>query len=188
MAVHVPLSLEAQAEARLLMFSHMNLLSPAIGDPISVPTQDMLIGLYVLTIGNRRGICRNRYNPWNRRKYKNERIDDNNHQYKKQKEPFFCNSYDAIGAYRQKKLNLDSPFWLRWRLDQRIIASREVPSEIHYESGGTCQEIYEHSFLVRSVKKEILCIYIRTTIGHISLFREIEEALQGFCRACSYGH
>nr|QFQ49386.1 RNA polymerase beta' subunit [Phyllagathis gymnantha] len=188
MAVHVPLSLEAQAEARLLMFSHMNLLSPAIGDPISVPTQDMLIGLYVLTIGNRRGICRNRYNPWNRRKYKNERINDNNHQSKNQKEPFFCNSYDAIGAYRQKRLNLDSPFWLRWRIDQRIIASREGPIEIHYESGGTCQEIYEHSFLVRSVKKEILCIYIRTTIGHISLFREIEEALQGFCRACSYGH
>nr|YP_010550708.1 RNA polymerase beta' subunit [Sonerila obliqua]UTM92853.1 RNA polymerase beta' subunit [Sonerila obliqua] len=188
MAVHVPLSLEAQAEAHLLMFSHMNLLSPAIGDPISVPTQDMLIGLYVLTIGNCRGICRNRYNPWNRRKYQNERINDNNHQSKKQKEPFFCNSYDAIGAYRQKRLNLDSPFWLRWRIDQRIIASREGPIEIHYESGGTCQEIYEHSFLVRSVKKEILCIYIRTTIGHISLFREIEEALQGFCRACSYGH
>ncbi|GMN33178.1 hypothetical protein TIFTF001_041846, partial [Ficus carica] len=59
MAVHVPLSLEAQAEARLLMFSHTNLLSPAIGDPISVPTQDMLIGLYVLTSGNRRGICAN---------------------------------------------------------------------------------------------------------------------------------
>nr|YP_010552662.1 RNA polymerase beta' subunit [Phyllagathis tuberosa]YP_010552663.1 RNA polymerase beta' subunit [Phyllagathis tuberosa]UTM96043.1 RNA polymerase beta' subunit [Phyllagathis tuberosa]UTM96044.1 RNA polymerase beta' subunit [Phyllagathis tuberosa] len=188
MAVHVPLSLEAQAEAHLLMFSHMNLLSPAIGDPISVPTQDMLIGLYVLTIGNRRGICRNRYNPWNRRKYQNERINDNNHQSKKQKEPFFCNSYDAIGAYRQKRLNLDSPFWLRWRIDQRIIASREGPIEIHYESGGTCQEIYEHSFVVRSVKKEILCIYIRTTIGHISLFREIEEALQGFCRACSYDH
>nr|QFQ46950.1 RNA polymerase beta' subunit [Dalenia magnibracteata]QFQ47370.1 RNA polymerase beta' subunit [Macrolenes pachygyna] len=188
MAVHVPLSLEAQAEAHLLMFSHMNLLSPAIGDPISVPTQDMLIGLYVLTIGNRRGICRNRYNPWNRRKYQNERINDNNYQSTKQKEPLFCNSYDAIGAYRQKRLNLNSPFWLRWRLDQRIIASREGPIEIHYESGGTCQEIYEHSFLVRSVKKEILCIYIRTTIGPISLFREIEEALQGFCRACSYGH
>ena len=60
MAVHLPLSLEAQAEARLLMFSHMNLLSPAIGDPICVPTQDMLIGLYVLTIGKRRGICANR--------------------------------------------------------------------------------------------------------------------------------
>ncbi|KAG5512812.1 hypothetical protein RHGRI_038773 [Rhododendron griersonianum] len=54
MAVHVPLSLEAQAEARLLMFSNMNLLSPAIGDPICVPTQDMLMGLYILTSGNRR--------------------------------------------------------------------------------------------------------------------------------------
>ncbi|GKE36913.1 RNA polymerase beta' subunit, partial [Tanacetum coccineum] len=52
MAVHVPLSLEAQAEARLLMFSHMNLLSPTIGDPISAPTQDMLSGLYFLTSGN----------------------------------------------------------------------------------------------------------------------------------------
>nr|KJB64977.1 hypothetical protein B456_010G074300 [Gossypium raimondii] len=49
--------------ACLLMFSHMNLLSPTIGDPISVPTQDMLIGLYVLMSGNRRGICANRYNP-----------------------------------------------------------------------------------------------------------------------------
>ncbi|KAI3723590.1 hypothetical protein L2E82_35303 [Cichorium intybus] len=47
MAVHVPLSLEAQAEAHLLMFSHMNLLSPTIGDPISAPTQDMLSGLYI---------------------------------------------------------------------------------------------------------------------------------------------
>nr|KYP36768.1 DNA-directed RNA polymerase subunit beta' [Cajanus cajan] len=119
MAVHVPLSLEAQAEARLLMFSHMNLLSPAIGDPISVPTQDMLIGLYVLTSGNRG-------------------------------ELFFCNSYDAIGAYRQKRINFDSPLWLR-------------------------------------IKKEMRCIYIRTTVGHISFYREIEEAIQGFCRAYSYG-
>jgi DNA-directed RNA polymerase beta' subunit len=62
MAAHLPLSLEAQAEARLLMFSHMNLLSPTIGDPICVPTQDMLIGLYVLTIGNHQGFCANRYN------------------------------------------------------------------------------------------------------------------------------
>ncbi|KAK8479786.1 hypothetical protein V6N11_018560 [Hibiscus sabdariffa] len=96
MAVHVPLSLEAQAEARLLMFSHMNLLSPAIGDPISVSTQDMLIGLYVLTSGNRRGICTN----------------------------------------RKKRINLDSPLWLRWRLDQCVIASREAPIEVHYESLG----------------------------------------------------
>nr|AXU40393.1 RNA polymerase beta [Gomphogyne cissiformis var. villosa]AXU40567.1 RNA polymerase beta [Gomphogyne cissiformis var. cissiformis] len=185
MAVHVPLSLEAQAEARLLMFSHMNLLSSAIGDPVSVPTQDMLIGLYVLTSGNRRGICANRYNPSNRKNKKNEKIDNNNYKYTK--EPFFCNSYDAIGAYRQKRINLDSPLWLRWRLDQRVIASREAPIEVHYESLGNHHEIYGYYLIVKSKKKEILCIYIRTTVGHISLYREIEEAIQGFCRACSYG-
>nr|QWY85933.1 RNA polymerase beta' subunit [Gilbertiodendron brachystegioides] len=185
MAVHVPLSLEAQAEARLLMFSHMNLLSPAIGDPISVPTQDILIGLYILTSGNRRGICANRYNPCNRINYQNERINDN--KYTKEKETFFCNSYDAIGAYRQKRINLDSPLWLRWRLDQRVISSREAPIEVHYESLGTYHEIYGHYLIVRSIKKEIRCIYIRTTVGHISFYREIEEAIQGFCRAYSYG-
>nr|YP_010543321.1 RNA polymerase beta' subunit [Erythranthe dentiloba]UYG21049.1 RNA polymerase beta' subunit [Erythranthe dentiloba] len=182
MAVHVPLSLEAQAEARLLMFSHMNLLSPAIGDPISLPTQDMLIGLYVLTSGNRRGICVNRYNPRNRRNYQNKRNDNN----KYTKEPFFSNSYDAIGAYRQKRINLDSPLWLRWRLDQRVIASRETPIEVHYESLGTYYEIYGYYLLVRSIKKEVLFIYIRTTVGHIYLYREIEEAIQGFSQACSY--
>nr|YP_009826372.1 RNA polymerase beta' subunit [Barleria prionitis]QID90552.1 RNA polymerase beta' subunit [Barleria prionitis] len=185
MAVHVPLSLEAQAEARLLMFSHMNLLSPAIGDPISVPTQDMLIGLYVLTSGNRRGICVNRYNPRNRRNYQNKRSDNNNHV--SMKEPFFSNSYDAIGAYRQKRINLDSPLWLRWRLDQRLIASRETPIEVHYQSLGTYYEIYGHYLIVRSIKKEILFIYIRTTVGYISLYREIEEAIHGFSHACSYG-
>nr|YP_010472574.1 RNA polymerase beta' subunit [Hymenaea courbaril]UVH65696.1 RNA polymerase beta' subunit [Hymenaea courbaril] len=185
MAVHVPLSLEAQAEARLLMFSHMNLLSPAIGDPISVPTQDILIGLYILTSGNQRGICANRYNPCNRINYQNERIYDN--KYTKEKEAFFCNSYDAIGAYRQKRINLDSPLWLRWRLDQRVISSREAPIEVHYESFGTYHEIYGHYLIVRSIKKEIRCIYIRTTVGHISFYREIEEAIQGFCRAYSYG-
>nr|YP_009734963.1 RNA polymerase beta [Primula obconica]APY18677.1 RNA polymerase beta [Primula obconica] len=186
MAVHVPLSLEAQAEARLLMFSHINLLSPAIGDPISVPTQDMLMGLYILTSGTRQGISVNRYNPYNCRNSKTERIYDNNWKYTKEKEPLFYNSYEAIGAYRQKRIHLDSPLWLRWRLDQRIICSREAPVEVHYESLGTYYEIYGHYLIVRSIKKEILYTYIRTTVGHISLYREIEEAIQGFCQACSY--
>jgi len=50
MAVHVPLSAEAQAEARLLMLSANNILSPAQGRPIAVPTQDMVIGCYYLTL------------------------------------------------------------------------------------------------------------------------------------------
>ncbi len=49
MAVHVPLSLEAQVEARTLMMSTNNLLSPANGDPIIVPSQDVVLGLYYIT-------------------------------------------------------------------------------------------------------------------------------------------
>ena len=50
MAVHVPLSLEAQLEARVLMMSTNNILSPANGRPIIVPSQDMVLGLYYLTL------------------------------------------------------------------------------------------------------------------------------------------
>ncbi|MCW5827769.1 MAG: DNA-directed RNA polymerase subunit beta' [Deltaproteobacteria bacterium] len=49
MAVHVPLSIEAQIEARVLMMSTNNILSPASGKPIIVPTQDIVLGLYYLT-------------------------------------------------------------------------------------------------------------------------------------------
>ncbi|HYA32222.1 MAG TPA: DNA-directed RNA polymerase subunit beta', partial [Thermodesulfovibrionales bacterium] len=49
MAVHVPLSIEAQVEARVLMMSVNNILSPANGKPIVVPTQDMVLGIYFLT-------------------------------------------------------------------------------------------------------------------------------------------
>ncbi len=50
MAVHLPLSAEAQAEARILMLSTNNILSPAHGRPIAVPSQDMIIGAYYLTL------------------------------------------------------------------------------------------------------------------------------------------
>jgi DNA-directed RNA polymerase subunit beta' len=49
MAVHVPLSLEAQIEARVLMMSTNNILSPAFGKPVIVPTQDIVLGLYYIT-------------------------------------------------------------------------------------------------------------------------------------------
>jgi DNA-directed RNA polymerase subunit beta' len=63
MAVHVPLSLEAQLEARVLMMSTNNILSPANGKPIIVPSQDIVLGLYYLTIESEgetgEGLCFN---------------------------------------------------------------------------------------------------------------------------------
>ena len=64
MAVHVPLSIEAQLEARALMMSTNNILSPANGEPIIVPSQDVVLGLYYMTReshqceGRGHGVCR----------------------------------------------------------------------------------------------------------------------------------
>ncbi|CAL5180713.1 unnamed protein product [Lathyrus oleraceus] len=110
-----------------------------------------------------------------------------NLKYMKKKEPFFCNSYDAIGAYRQKRINFDSPFWLRWRIDQCICLQEKFLSKFTMNLLVPYYEIYGDYLVIISIKKQIRCIYIRTTIGHISFYREIEEAIQGFSRAYSYG-
>ena len=52
MAVHVPLSIEAQAEARMLMLATNNILAPATGKPIIAASQDMVLGMYYLTLIN----------------------------------------------------------------------------------------------------------------------------------------
>ena len=59
MAVHVPLSLESQLEARVLMMSTNNILSPANGKPIIVPSQDMILGLYYLSLLSHKGLGEN---------------------------------------------------------------------------------------------------------------------------------
>lgn len=56
MAVHIPLSLESQIESRVLMMSTNNILSPANGKPIIVPTQDIVLGLYYLTLKREHGL------------------------------------------------------------------------------------------------------------------------------------
>ena len=108
MAVHVPLSLEAQAEARLLMLSRRNLLSPATGDPLSVPSQDLLLGLYILTLENFRGIYSNRYHPFD--ESNNEKTNKPTHNKKFLKIPYFYGYDDILRAHRQQTISLHSLF------------------------------------------------------------------------------
>jgi len=61
MAVHIPLSLEAQAESRILMLSTNNILSPSNGRPLAVPTQDMILGFYYLTFTKKKLKGENRF-------------------------------------------------------------------------------------------------------------------------------
>ena len=87
MAIHVPLSLEAQAEARMLMLAPNNFLSPATGEPILLPSQDMVLGSYYLTVQN----------------HLKTQFDHH----------YFSNNEDVILAFEQKKINLHTPIWLK---------------------------------------------------------------------------
>jgi DNA-directed RNA polymerase subunit beta' len=79
MAVHVPLSVEAQAEARFLMLAAHNILKPSDGKPVTVPTQDMVLGSYYLTL-------------------------DRDHE--KGYGKYFCSKEEAILAYQLKEIGL----------------------------------------------------------------------------------
>ena len=86
MAVHVPLSMEAQAEARFLMLAHNNILKPSDGKPVISPSQDMVIGCYYLTIVNENGKGAGR---------------------------IFRDQDEAMMAYSQNEITLQSPIKVR---------------------------------------------------------------------------
>ncbi len=99
MAVHVPLSAEAQAEARILMLSTNNILSPAHGRPIATPTQDMVLGMYYLTLA----------------------IDED---VKEEATPAFGSPAEALLAY-DKGYSLHSP--IRIRLEGKTLPPELMP-------------------------------------------------------------
>ena len=87
MAIHVPLSLEAQSEARMLMLAPNNFLSPATGEAIILPSQDMVLGCYYLTVEN----------------HLNDKFS--NH--------YFVDTRDVILAYEQKKISIHTKVWVK---------------------------------------------------------------------------
>jgi DNA-directed RNA polymerase subunit beta' len=107
MAVHLPLSAEAQAEARILMLSSNNILKPADGRPVTMPTQDMIIGLFHLT-APKTGV------PGEGR--------------------VFSTVGEAIMAYDARELDVNAA--IRLRLDG-VVPSPEVTLPDGFESGGT---------------------------------------------------
>jgi hypothetical protein len=181
MAVHIPLSLEAQAEARLLMLSRRNLLSPATGEPICIPSQDMLLGLYILTIENYRGIYGNRYHPFYTGGYDLNKNTNSIKNFSFVRIPYFCSYDDVFRAYQQKTINLHSLLWLQKRKKSQIVTSIicEEPIEIRYKSFGNFSKIYEHYQLRKNRNQKLMSIYICTTAGRILFNQQINEAIQG---------
>nr|YP_009511050.1 RNA polymerase b'-subunit [Hydropuntia rangiferina]AXI96723.1 RNA polymerase b'-subunit [Hydropuntia rangiferina]UAD87406.1 RNA polymerase b-subunit [Hydropuntia rangiferina] len=150
MAVHLPLSLEAQAEARLLMLAPHNFLSPATGQPILMPSQDMVLGCYYLTT----------YNP--------AYIQNLGH--------YFSNLDDVLIAYEQNQINLHSLVWVRFNgkvedsYDDALISSK-------LNIDGTITKIFSSKIIKYNRNGEMFVQYIRTTVGRILFNKAIRESL-----------
>ncbi|MBD2311689.1 DNA-directed RNA polymerase subunit gamma [Desertifilum sp. FACHB-1129] len=151
MAVHVPLSLEAQAEARLLMLASNNILSPATGRPIVMPSQDMVLGCYYLTAENQkaeRGI--NRY---------------------------FASLDDAIVAYEQQQVDLHAYIWVRFDGQVESDEADLNPLQTEELGDGTVTKIYKYRRRREDAEGNLISQYIRTTPGRIIFNKTIQDAL-----------
>ncbi|MEA5418061.1 DNA-directed RNA polymerase subunit gamma [Spirulina sp. CCNP1310] len=172
MAVHVPLSLEAQAEARLLMLACHNILSPATGGPIVAPSQDMVLGCYYLTAENpdyeRPALVRNGDEALERIKGGQARR--------------FASMDDTLQAFEQAQLNIHEYVWLRYGGEVEV-AKAEVELAIATAPGIRCygeprgEETYLPTRLIRETEEGERFQYVYTTPGRIIYNKTIGEAL-----------
>src|SRR3989440_2749332 len=152
MAVHVPLSAEAQAEARILMLSANNILSPASGRALAVPTQDMVLGSYYLT-----------YSDLN---FEELTVDDLDPRPKR-----FRTEEDVQFALDAKQITLQEPIEYLWEGELvlatagRVIFNAEVDRALR-EAVGELDGDYTtyHDFLNRTLSKKELGDFIGTLV------------------------
>jgi DNA-directed RNA polymerase subunit beta' len=143
MAVHLPLSLEAQAEAYLLMLSPYNFLSPATGEPIMVPTQDMVIGCYYLTLNN----------------IKNSRGSYH----------YFSDFNDAILAYANSKIDLHSVIWVRNNeLNDKSL--NKIPNQVNKHGMLQCKTNNKNQTTVKYLKTTIGRILFNDVVTDTNFF------------------
>nr|UPO65728.1 RNA polymerase beta' subunit [Euastrum ansatum] len=167
MAVHVPLSWEAQVEARILMWSPSNLLSPATGRAVAVPSQDMLLGLYVLTLEGSVGIYRSHHLSY----LKKNKLSFH-------KFPVFYDYDDVLISIHQGQISLFCFLWLRWEAKYPVVSFRKGPIEYQVDSSGNSVHIYENSYIKKNRNGSSFSKYILTTAGRIIFNQQIQQSIQ----------
>jgi DNA-directed RNA polymerase subunit beta' len=153
MAVHVPLSLEAQAEARLLMLASNNVLSPATGQPIITPSQDMVLGCYYLTAENPNAT--------------------------KGEGRYFASLDDAIMAFEQGLVDLHAQVWLRFDGQVESDKPSSTVAERTEAEDGTVTEVYSDRRIRLDAQGNLISQYIKTTPGRIIYNKAVLEAIAG---------
>ncbi len=152
MAVHVPLSLEAQSEARLLMLACHNILSPATGRPIVAPSQDMVLGCYYLTAENPDAT-----------KGEGRR---------------FASLSDAIYAYEQGQLDLHTQVWVRYEGEVETLEPDNEVIESENLADGSVVKYYRQRLVRETTSGEQLSQYLHTTVGRIIYNKTIQDSLE----------
>jgi DNA-directed RNA polymerase beta' subunit len=148
MAVHVPLSIEAQAECYMLMLAPYNFLSPANSEPIIMPSQDMVLGCYYLTINNIPGLL------------------GSNH--------YFADLNDVILAYNQDQIEIHTAIWVRYK--NKIAKPLNFIKIIQLKDGSYI-EYYENIQIRKDKNNKIIVQYIQTTTGRVLLNYIIQTTL-----------
>lgn len=167
MAVHIPLSIEAQTEARVLMQSQNCLLSPATGRAITVPSQDMLLGLYLLTLESSIGIYSYR-----------DFYEKSNFKTNLKKIHVFSNYNEVFYAINRKNINIYSLIWLVWENKLLLtIMSIEKPIELQYDIFGNHVNIYDHFRILYNKENITINIFLLTTAGRIIFHQQIQQAI-----------
>jgi len=151
MAVHIPLSLESQAEARLLMMASNNIMSPATGRPIVAPSQDMVLGCYYLTADNP--------NP------------------QKGAGTYFANLTDAIVAYEQNQVHLQAYVWVRYDSEVETETPDDEVVSQEISADGTVTKLYRERRVRETADGEMISQYIHTTPGRIIYNKTIMDVL-----------
>ncbi len=152
MAVHVPLSLEAQAEARLLMLACHNILSPATGRPIVAPSQDMVLGCYYLTAENPQAT--------------------------KGEGRKFGSLEDAVKAFEQEQIDLHAYVWVRYEGEVETAEPDTEVIEQEELADGSIIKYYRQRLVRETAEGEQLSQYINTTMGRIIYNKTIQDALE----------
>ena len=151
MAVHVPLSLEAQAECYMLMFAPYNFLSTANGDPIIMPSQDMVLGCYYLTATNILNLLGSGH--------------------------YFSDLEDVILAYNQNQLEIHSSIWVRHLSNS---TDKKDIFKLQKLNDGSVIEYSENLQIRKTVEDEKIVQYIKTTTGRVIFNYTIQKALNFF--------
>jgi DNA-directed RNA polymerase subunit beta' len=182
MAVHLPITVEARAEAWTLIFSRNHLISPATGDPIVLPSQDMVLGCYYLT-SEKKNI--KRFQKHNKdfvnspnqlhlgaalhaHTKTNENTNINDKKYKH----FFCisnlfNLEKVLNAYQLGKISVQSIVWIKWKGNTQFANEPLSMLEIRLNRYGIRDQIHSKSYKRIDKEENLLNQYIRTTPGRI---------------------